>query len=176
MKQKILCPILIPTIISLLAAVVISFIQREQPVRATSQSYSSIIHGWEQVNSDGFGDGNNMEAIRLAVYDNYLFASTENQATGGEVWRSANGTEWDQINVDGFGIVSNTIVFVEGSFNGYLYVGTKNKGTGAELWRCTTCDGSIWTRVVSNGFNDPNNETVANHTRPDAAVTGCTAP
>jgi len=124
------------------------------------QKFAPGVPGWRQVNINGFGDRNNQEAIRLAVHDDHLFASTANQATGGEVWCSANGTEWNQVNLDGFGVISNTIAFVEGSFNGYLYVGTTNNATGAEIWRCTTCDGNDWTRVVSNGFDDINNNTV----------------
>lgn len=160
MNRKMLFPILAVGVSGLLFAGSTLLAQRAQPVHALSQRTGPTVSAWRQVNIDGFGDGNNREAIRLAVHDDHLFVSTENLATGGEVWRSANGTTWDQVNADGFGVISTTIAFAEGSFNGYLYVGTGNNATGAEIWRCITCVGSDWTRVVSNGFGDINNHIV----------------
>lgn len=160
MNRKMLFPSLAVGVSGLLIAGSILLAQRAQPVQALSQHPGAIVSAWRQVNSDGFADGNNREAIRFAVHGDYLFVSTENLVTGGEVWRSANGTTWEQVNADGFGVSSNLIAFVEGSFNGFLYAGTRSNATGAEIWRCITCNGSDWTRVVSDGFGDSNNHTV----------------
>jgi len=144
----------------LMVVIIISLAQGTKSALATSYTANSIIQGWQQVNVDGFGDANNREAMRLAVHDNFLFASTDNPVTGGEVWRSANGTDWNQVSFDGFGVISNTAVFIEESFNSFLYAGTTNNATGAEVWRCIICNGTDWSRVVRDGFGDANNRTV----------------
>jgi hypothetical protein len=41
---------------------------------------------WNQVNTDGFGDANNMAASSMAVDYNSLYVGTQNLITGGEVW------------------------------------------------------------------------------------------
>ena len=41
---------------------------------------------WTRVNTDGFGDPNNMNATSMAFYGGDLFVGTENWATGCEVW------------------------------------------------------------------------------------------
>ena len=63
---------------------------------------------WVQVNTDGFGDPNNTEiGGKVIEYDGYLYAGTSNNATGGEVWRTAEVgpspfSDWEQVNTDGF--------------------------------------------------------------------------
>jgi len=124
------------------------------------QKFAPGVPGWRQANINGFGDRNNWAVSRMSVFGNYLYASAVNDTTGGEVWRTANGTDWSQVNLDGFGSVSNVNVLVGEAWNGYLYVGTENSDTGAEIWRCATCDGTDWTRVVSGGLGESNNGTV----------------
>jgi len=124
------------------------------------QKFAPGVPGWRQVNINGFGDRNNWAVNRMSVFGNYLYAGTANAMTGGEMWRTANGTDWSQGNVGGFGVISNTAVLVGEPWNGYLYVGTGNSDTGAEIWRCATCDGTDWTRVVSGGLGDSNNTTI----------------
>ena len=58
-----------------------------------SPSYSQ---SWEQVNLDGFGDSNNKE-LGFEIYNNCLYAGTDNRSTGCEVWRYNSGTSWTQI-------------------------------------------------------------------------------
>ena len=41
---------------------------------------------WQQVNTDGFGDNNNLAIFAMTVFDNHLYASTGNY-DGCEVWR-----------------------------------------------------------------------------------------
>jgi sugar lactone lactonase YvrE len=121
------------------------------------QKFAPGVPGWRQVNINGFGDRNNWAVSRMSVFGNYLYASAVNDATGGEVWRTANGTDWSQVNLDGFGTVSNVDALIGEALNGYLYVGTENSDTGGEIWRCAICDGTDWTRVVSGGFDDSSN-------------------
>jgi hypothetical protein len=79
-------------------------------------------------------------------------------STGGEVWRTSNGSTWIQVNADGFGSALNLAVTALAGFGGYLYASTLGKvGHGAEIWRCQRCDRTDWTRVVTNGFGTADN-------------------
>jgi len=127
---------------------------------ARIQKFAPSVPGWTQVNINGFGDKNNWGLHRMSVLNDYLYASTNNGPTGGEVWRTNDGHTWIQVGLGGFGNVSNGGILLEETFNGYLYAGTSNSDTGAELWRCAVCDGTDWIQVVGNGFNDSNNTTI----------------
>ncbi len=62
---------------------------------------------WSQVNTDGFGSGDNTSAVTVEVFDGKLYAGTWNSATGGQIWRSPNGATWEQVMQDGFGKAEN---------------------------------------------------------------------
>jgi len=111
---------------------------------------------WTQVASDGFdGDSGNEAVVSFGAFDGYLYAGTANPGTGGEVWRTQNGTVWSQVNDDGFGDADNWAVSALAAFNGHLYASTTHEwGAGAEVWSCQDCDGSDWTQVVDNGFGN----------------------
>ncbi len=109
---------------------------------------------WEQVNSDGFGNENNIRIASMAVFDGYLYVGT----SGGKIWRSSNGTNWSQANENGFGNENNIYITSMAVFDGYLYAGTSNYGTGAEIWR--TSDGTTWNQVLYYGFANENNTRV----------------
>ena len=119
---------------------------------------------WTRVVSDGFdSDVGNKYIIALYVYNDYLYAGTDNW-NGTEIWRTNNGMDWAQVNLDGFGDVFNWSVALE-FFKGYLYAGTYNYATsdnpGCELWRCILCDGSDWERITSvKGFGDTENRSI----------------
>lgn len=60
-----------------------------------------------------------------------------------------------QVNADGFGDTGNAGVSALSAFDGYLYAATHHSiPGGAQVWRCQVCDGSDWTKVVSNGFGN----------------------
>ncbi len=111
---------------------------------------------WEQVNTDGFGDANNIVAWTMAVFTDTLYVGTANYANGAEIWRSTDGTTWEQANTDGFGDANNVRALSMAAFDGYLYVGTTNSATGSEIWR--TADGTTWTQVNSDGFGSAAND------------------
>jgi len=129
---------------------------------------------WEQVVADGFGDADNETATGFEVFNGYLYAGTYNwnratqTSTGGEVWRSHTGDSgsWSQVNTDGFGDSDNWGVLSFAVFNGYLYAGIGNwdpatrTSTGGQVWRCSTCDGSDWQQVISDGFGNTNNTVI----------------
>jgi hypothetical protein len=118
---------------------------------------------WNQVGISGFGDVNNREIYPLAVFGGYLYAGTLNfipgsqflissGGTGGQLWRSSDGTTWEQVDKDGFGDVNNVRIIPWLVFEGYLYVGTLNYITGSEVWRSS--DGITWEQVNEDGFGN----------------------
>jgi PKD repeat protein len=130
------------------------------------RSSTGIAGDWTRVVTNGFGDANN-QIVAMEVFNGYLYAGTYNwnsiaiTSTGGEVWRTNDGTTWTQVNADGFGSTDNLIVSSFAVFNDYLYAGIDNwnftarSSTGAQAWRCQVCDGSDWQQVMGNGFGNP---------------------
>jgi len=115
---------------------------------------------WTQLVANGFGDANNSGVSSFEEFNSYLYAGTNNGVTGGEVWRTHDGTTWIQVNTDGFGTASNLAASSFAVFDGYLYTGTYNSDTGGEVWRCQGCDNSDWQKVVNNGFGKADNRNV----------------
>jgi hypothetical protein len=116
---------------------------------------------WARVVVNGFGDAHNVGVLSFAVFDGYLYAGTNSllwtdfSSTGGEVWRSSDGSNWQQVNADGFGVVYNAGIPALASFNGFLYASTTPPaGHGVEVWRCQACAGQDWTKVVDNGLGN----------------------
>jgi len=110
---------------------------------------------WTKVGDGGFGDPNNVITFPNVGFSDYHYAGTENNITGGEIWRTSDGTIWNQVNIDGFGDPNNTYADPEVVFGDHLYAGTTNEVTGAEVWR--TSDGTNWEQVNIDGYGDPNN-------------------
>ncbi len=98
--------------------------------------------------TNGFGDNFNEDVLSMEVYNSYLYIGIQNVKTGGEVWRTSNGTVWSQINADGFGVFTGYAHSLK-SFDGKLYAATGDPR--AEIWNCTTCDGGDWDYVVGDG-------------------------
>ena len=122
------------------------------------------LESWTQVNSDGFGDSNNEGIDLWVVFNGYLYAGTSYNATGGEIWRSSDGTTWTQVNSDGFGDSNNYWIYPSVVFNGCLYAGTGNYATGGEIWRLEGSDGDsvgIACDNCPNNYN-PNQEDTDN--------------
>ncbi|WP_051871061.1 hypothetical protein [Chloroflexus sp. MS-G] len=111
---------------------------------------------WTRVVTQGFGDPTNGEVMRLAVFNNQIFAATWSYTSthGAEIWRSSTGNsnDWQQVVSNGFGDASNAAIMDMVEFNGALYAGTRfgAAGNGADLWRST--DGLNWTPVITDGF------------------------
>jgi len=128
------------------------------------RSSSGARNDWTRVVANGFGDPHNNIVLAFEIFGGNLYAGTSSlvwsdySSTGGEVWRSNNGTTWTQVNTDGFGAASNTSVSALQGFGGYLYASTvTSPGQGAQLWRCQACSGADWQQVVSDGLGNVNN-------------------
>lgn len=88
---------------------------------------------WQLVNSDGQGHTENDQLLVLSVFDGYLYAGYSNAVTGGQIWRSQDGSGWTQVNQGGFGRNTNDPtnhrILSMAEWDGYLYVGTENHST-----------------------------------------------
>lgn len=121
------------------------------------RSGTGNVGDWTRVVTNGFNnDLKNEVALSSEIFNGYLYVGTLNSTTGGEVWRTFDGTSWEQVNSDGFGTVNNRGVSALAGFGGFLYAGTHGKPgvLGDQVYRCQVCDGSDWTRVVDNGFGN----------------------
>jgi flagellin len=110
---------------------------------------------WTQVNTNGFGDPDNIHIGSLMVFDNKLFAGTRNDETGGQIWQSTNGTVWTQIVGNGFGNSSNQKIESLFVYDDKLFAVVNNYETGLEVWH--SYDGINWTQYSGSGFGDSNN-------------------
>jgi len=99
---------------------------------------------WEQINQDGFGDGDNYSAASMAVFDDgegdALYAGTYKTSYGCEVWRydTPGADDWTQVNSDGFGSGYNTDATSMAVYGGGLYAATYNDSLGCEVWKLTS--------------------------------------
>ncbi len=108
---------------------------------------------------DGFGDKTNLVISSLEVFNNYLYATTNNPTKGGQIWRSNNGTTWEQITADAFGKGPAVLEMrsIRTSFGKLWATGytetTLSKGT--PVWRSN--DGVTWVQSNTDGFGDIKN-------------------
>lgn len=117
---------------------------------------------WTAIMTDGFGNPNNFGIDHLFVFKGKLYAGTINGVEGGEIWRSSDGSAWERVVAGGFGTQTNGEVFRLFEFKDQLYASavSYDPAHGFELWRTTTGNPDEWTRVVDNGFGNPNNATI----------------
>ena len=127
------------------------------------QRYAPGTPAWTQWNLNGFGTPTNALVLSLASFNGQLYAGSDNASTGAQLWRNSSDAAggWSALTSNGFGDASNGGINYLLPFGGQLYAGTwnwnaaSNSSSGGQLWRSP--NGSDWTRVVNNGFGDPNN-------------------
>ena len=124
---------------------------------------------WSAVVTDGFGVPTNIGIDHLIEFNGKLYAGIWNQIntapyynTGGQIWRSSNGTTWEPIVNDGFGDPTNSEIMRFAVFNNKIYASTWAYGGthGTEIWRSDTGNAGDWTKVVNNGLGDATNDAV----------------
>lgn len=116
---------------------------------------------WTPVTINGFDNPANMGIYHLLEFNGYLYAGTWSyESNGGEVWRSSDGQNWTQVVASDFGNPTNAEVFRLSVFSNQIYAGTRSYTDehGAEIWRSSTGDAGSWQKVVTNGFDNPNNK------------------
>lgn len=114
---------------------------------------------WEQVNANGFGDGD-LATFSQIVWGEYMYVGATKGISMVNVWRSSGGTDWEKVTSDGFGDSNNRYGINLAVFDGDLFAMTVNTVTGAEVWR--TRNGTDWTRANSDGFGNSNNDGIWN--------------
>jgi hypothetical protein len=105
---------------------------------------------------DGFGSANNMDVPGGVVFQNQLFVGTRNKeggapGTGGEVWRSSDGSTFVASATGGFGDANNSRVLCLAALNNRLFAGTRNDVEGAHLY--ASDDGMTWQKIVGAGVS-----------------------
>lgn len=107
----------------------------------------------------GFGDPSNKSINKIASDGEWLFAALWNDASGGQIWRSADGVTWEAsvgpgaAHPPGFGKAENTGVTALGVFNGMVFAGTGSAHCkdGVELW-LSRDHGATWEPVAGERF------------------------
>ncbi len=115
---------------------------------------------WTAVITGGLGYTYNVGIDHLVEFKSYLYAGTWADPTnGGEVWRN-DGLNWTRVVSQGFGDQTNAEVFRFAVFSDTLYASTWSYTDthGTEIWRSGSGNVGDWTRVVTNGFGDADNE------------------
>jgi hypothetical protein len=117
------------------------------------QKFALGVPNWKQVNINGFGDAYSDTGRSLAVFGNYLYATSSSSSTGG-IWRMSKSGTWTSVMANGFGVANNYIEYLF-PFNGNLYATTQNQTSGGQVWRSS--DGTAWNQVVTGGFGKATN-------------------
>ena len=122
---------------------------------------------WTAVMTNGFGVYYNVGIDHLVEFNGNLYAGVWNSTpyppytdTGGEIWRSSNGSTWTQVVSGGFGDRFNGEVFRLAVFNNQIYASawSYTDTHGAEIWRSSTGNAGEWEQVVANGLGDATNQ------------------
>jgi hypothetical protein len=127
---------------------------------------ADAVPGWQQVNSNGFGDPQTGEVTALETFNGYLYAGTHNPVSpgptpifdGGQIFRSLDGVSWNPVTQPGFSIPHDSAapaILDLTIFNGYLYASTGRGGNPGQIWR--SVNGSSWSPTISYGFGDEKN-------------------
>jgi hypothetical protein len=122
------------------------------------------------VNSNGFGDPQELEVSALEAFNGYLYAGTQNLVApgpvpifdGGRIFRSPDGVTWTPVTQPGFSNPHDSAApaildFVV--FGGRLYASTGRGGNPGQIWRAS--NGVSWAPMVSSGFGDPDIHDIA---------------
>jgi len=112
---------------------------------------------WSQINTSGFGDDNNLNALSLVNFNDTLYCGTANPITGAEIW-AYKGSTWSQVNTDGFGDNQLRDCNKLCVYNNALYAGVHSAYDGCRIFRYN--GGTSWTQVNTQGFGDINNNQI----------------
>jgi hypothetical protein len=149
MRTKLACLIGVVAFVISITALLVAVLS------VNANSLPSSLNGWAQVNVSGFGNTDNMGVTTLAVFSNTLYAGTQGNMAGAEIWRTSNGNSWTSVITSGFGVTQNNNIRGLTVWGNYLYAGTSNDN-GAQIWRSN--DGLSWTQVVSQGLGNANSK------------------
>jgi flagellin len=130
-----------------------------QSVKPAVQPQDSLtVPLWRQVNLNGFGDPMNEGVLALEIFNDRLYAASDNYQIGAKVWRMETNGGWTAVSEPGFGSAygnNNAAIPDMATFNGNLYAGTAWHNNTGQMWR--TPDGMTWSKTVADGFGYANN-------------------
>ncbi len=104
---------------------------------------------WSPVMTNGFGNSKIVGFDDLTVFGGQLYAGLWgcgndacSTSIGGQIWRSADGTNWSAVLSDGFRDTGNGEIYKMEVHNNTLFAGTWtwNAGHGGEIWSSATGD------------------------------------
>ena len=99
---------------------------------------------WTKVVDNGFGVPENQYLYAGAAASGYLYGVVRNDATGPQIFRTADGVVWNKATpYDGFGDSTNVYVFNGAMvvFDGRLFLGMTNGAKGIGMWKKTVTAG-----------------------------------
>ena len=139
---------------ALVVAVAVACLLLAAAVAAAGASAAGKTEDWTRVVTRGLTDPNNTHAPFYARFKDHLYLSTiaspgttmysGSNKTGGEIWRTADGTKWERIGRPGLGD-RNNVSFALVTFKDRLYAVSTNTETGLEVW--VTSDGLSFTQL-----------------------------
>jgi hypothetical protein len=122
------------------------------------RSSTGNIGSWIQVNTDGFGDADNVGVTTMSVFGDHLYAGTHHRSgAGAQLWRChiCDGSDWEKVVDNGFGNADTRRQPGLRGFNNRLYFVVGNSTTGMQVWR--TANGTAWEQIDFTGFGDSDN-------------------
>lgn len=110
---------------------------------------------WTAVFTDGLGFSSNTHLPAMAEFNGYFYITLRNTTTGGQLWRSANGSNWTPVFTDGLAQPGNSRPYGLIVHNNHLVLVFCNVGNGAETW--SSRDGLNWLPLSVGGWGDSEN-------------------
>ncbi len=109
-----------------------------------------------------FGSPGNGLIACLIDFNGYLYASTNNQQTGGQLWRTADGLTWEPLTEDafGYGVKAKELHNMDNA-NGRLWVTAYTDtaiSDGSPIWKSTDSAGLLFEQSNIDGFGNPDND------------------
>jgi hypothetical protein len=147
-------------IFSMVAGLTTSMAQTPQP--AAQPQVNPAVPIWRQVNISGFGDPDNTGVLALEIFNDRLYAASDNYQIGAKVWRRETNGIWTAVSEPGFGSAystANRAIPDMTVYEGNLYAGTGWAGFSGQVWR--TPNGTTWSQVVPDGFGNANNFSIS---------------
>lgn len=100
----------------------------------------------------GFADPEHADPI----FQGKLYVGVSNPASGGEIWRTADGLKWERVADEGLTRSTTKHISPDIVYQDHLYAfatagGTIDNILGFDLFRTT--DGTTWEQVVDDGFS-----------------------
>ncbi len=117
---------------------------------------------WSTAAGGGWGDPRRLAVTALGAFGDHLYAGTEHRVTtmdpqtgqpisvssqGGDLWRSADGSQWERVAAGGLGQWKQAGVAALAQFGGALYAGTRGLGAPPEIWRSPAGAAGTWQRI-----------------------------